>query len=156
MDDDYRSRSVHHQRSLQSPIAFRPASATRPPRDLHPFPSAGEHLLRRGLDETGRQQPFEHLGRKAVRHHDCFELKPAALFINQLRHCLTPPSSPCLLFLTKHTRLIDEAVDATLKFPKSRRMIFHLRRPLFDSEEVLFTSFEGSAASRSVYALDEE
>jgi hypothetical protein len=49
--------------------------------------------------------------------------------------------------------LINEAVEAPLQFPKSRKIIFQLRKPSFDREEVLFTGFEGSATGRRVIAV---
>jgi hypothetical protein len=61
---------------------------------------------------------------------------------------------------TKHTWLINVAVEAPLQFPKNRKMILQLPKSLFDSEQVLLTRFEGHAASRSAFTdiglLDEK
>jgi hypothetical protein len=54
---------------------------------------------------------------------------------------------------TKDTWLIHEAVEAPLQFTKSRNMIFQPRKTLLDSEELLFTSFEGSAGSWGVFVI---
>jgi hypothetical protein len=37
---------------------------------------------------------------------------------------------------SRHAWLINEAVETPLQFSKSRKMIFQLRKPLFDSEEL--------------------
>jgi hypothetical protein len=42
---------------------------------------------------------------------------------------------------TKNTWLINETVEAPLQSLKSREMVFQLCKPLFDSPELLVTSF---------------
>jgi hypothetical protein len=49
--------------------------------------------------------------------------------------------------------LINEAVEASLQFPKSRKMIFQLREALFASEKSAFKVRELGAASRVGLAI---
>ena len=83
-------------------------------------------------------------------------LAPASSAARRRRPCRTS-CTPCADELegpeTKDPWLIHEAVEAPLQFTKSREMILQPRKALLDSEEVLFTSFEGSAASWGVFVI---